>query len=62
MDKRKAEQRKRVARKVGDLSAAPVGRAAAAAVIGGEAKKPAPAPKPAYLQLTLENTMISNYS
>jgi hypothetical protein len=62
MDKRRAQRRQQVANKVGDLSTAALGRAGAAKVVGGDAKKPAPAPRPAYLQLTLENTMISGYS
>ena len=59
MDKRRAQQRKRVAKKAGNLSAA-VGRTEATQVVGGSTNKPAP--KPAYLSLTLENTMISGYS
>jgi hypothetical protein len=59
MDKRRAQQRKRVAKKTGNLSTA-VGRTEATQVIGGTTNKPAP--KPTYLTLTLENTMITTYS
>ena len=59
MDKRRAQQQKRVAKKAGNLSAA-VGRTEATQVLGGNTNKPAP--RPAYMTLTLENTMISNYS
>lgn len=59
MDKRRAQQRKRVVKKAGNLSAA-VGRTEATQVVGGNTNKPAP--KPTYMTYTLENTMISNYS
>ena len=57
MDKRRAQQRKRVAKKVGNLSAA-VGRAEATNVVGGNTQKPVP--KQTYLSVTLENTMVSS--
>jgi hypothetical protein len=56
MDKRRAQQRRRVAKKAGNLAAA-VGRAEATQVVGGNTNKPAL--KPTYLTITLENTMIS---
>ena len=59
MDKRRAQQRKRVVKKAGNLSAA-VGRTEATQVVGGNTNKPAP--KPTYMTYTLENTMISSYS
>jgi hypothetical protein len=59
MDKRRVQQRKRVTKKAGNLSAA-MSRNEATQVVGGNTTKPAP--RPAYLTLTLENTMISNYS
>jgi hypothetical protein len=59
MDKRRAQQRKQVAKKVSNLSPA-AGRAEATRVVGGNTNKPAP--KPTYMSYTLENTMISNYS
>jgi len=63
MDKRRAQQRKRVAKKVGNLSAPVVDRAEAARVIGGDAKKSTAPPKTTtYMSYTLESTMISNYS
>ena len=59
MDKRRAQQRKRVAKKTGNLSAA-VGRTEATKVVGGNTQKPVS--KQPYMTVTLENTMISNYS
>ena len=57
MDKRRAQQRKRVAKKVGNLSAA-VDRAEATNVVGGNTQKPVP--KQTYMTVTLENTMVSS--
>jgi len=59
MDKRRAQQRKRVAQKTGNLSAT-VGRTEATKVVGGNTQKPVS--KQPYMTVTLENTMISNYS
>jgi hypothetical protein len=56
MDKRRAQQRKRVTKKTVNLSAA-VGRTEATQVVGGNTNKPALGPT--YMSYTLTNTMIS---
>jgi hypothetical protein len=63
MNKRRAQQRKRVAKKVSNLSTPVVDQAEAVRVTGGEAKKStAPPETTTYMSYTLENTMISSYS
>ena len=63
MDKRQAQQRKRVAKKVGNLSTPVVNQAEAVRVTGGDAKKSTAPPKTTtYMSYTLENTMITSYS
>ena len=62
MDKRRAQQRKRVAKKAGNLSAPVWPGRGDASDRGRYEKATAPPKTTTYMSYTLENTMISNYS